>query len=470
MSLTGALNAARSGMSTTSRWAQTTSSNISNANNAAYSRRTTVMESSASGGVTVSEITRAVSSSLDGQYRDEVSRTGTQDAIATGLSLYTSELGDTESDSTLLTRLTDLQSSLSLAAATPSDSGLQRAAVTDAQELADQLNSASEKLGEASDTALDAINTDVAGINSALADLAEMNAQIASGKLSDSQEMALGDEMTAKLDSLAEQMDFTLRTDSKGRVEIFTTGGTALLQGEVATEISFDASTGVLSAGDVEITPGVSGARGISEGSLAGQISLYNDIIPEMSAQLDEVARALVSVMEEADASLGAGDAGLFTDAGDALGDPVEAGLAGRIAVNSAVLPEEGGALWRLRDGMAATTEGEANDATQLNAFISALDSTTSFDSSVGLDDSATLAGYMSSLIASQNSTRANAETQAESYAAGAMTVQETRLGFMGVNVDDELQQLVTIEQAYAANAQVMSTVLSMLDTLIESF
>ena len=84
MSLTGALNAARSGMSTTSRWAQTTSSNISNANNAAYSRRTTVMESSASGGVTVSEITRAVSSSLDGQYRDEVSRTGTQDASIDG--------------------------------------------------------------------------------------------------------------------------------------------------------------------------------------------------------------------------------------------------------------------------------------------------------------------------------------------------------------------------------------------------
>lgn len=470
MSLSAALNAARSGMSVTSRWAQTTSNNIANANNASYARRDPTIVTNSTGGVTISEITQAVNSSLDSMYRLEVSRTATQDAIATGLSLYTSQLGDTESDVTMLTQLTDFQNALGLMAASPADSALQRAALTDAQELTQSLNAASNALIDAREQALASAQNDISSINSDLADLAEMNEQLASGKLSESQKLALGDEITAKLDSIAEKMDFTMRTDSKGRMEIYTTGGTALLLGETAETISFDAQTGVLSAGDIDITPGVAGTRGIAEGSLAGQITLYNDTIPEMSAQLDEVARALVSVFEEADASLAAGEPGLFTDAGAALTDPVDAGLAGRISINSAVVPEEGGSVWRLRDGMSATVEGSSNDATQLNAFVAAMATKTSFDNALGLGDSATLSDYMAGLIASQNTTRATAETSAETSAAAAMTVQETRLGFMGVNVDDELQQLVAIEQAYSANAQVMTTVMSMLDTLLESF
>ncbi|WP_353475737.1 flagellar hook-associated protein FlgK (plasmid) [Salipiger sp. H15] len=470
MSLSAALNAARSGMSVTSRWAQTTSNNIANANNASYARRDPTIVTNSMGGVTISEVTQAVNTSLDTMYRLEVSRTATQDAIATGLSLYTSQLGDTSSDVTLLTQLTDFQNSVSLMAASPSDSATQRAALTDAQELVQSLNSASSSLTEARARALSSAQNDVASINATLSDLAEMNAQLSSGKLSESQKLALEDEITATLDGLAEKMDFTMRTDAKGRMEIYTTGGTALLLGETAEPLSFDAQTGVLSAGGIDITPGASGVRGISEGSLAGQITLYNDAIPEMSAQLDEVARALISVFEGADASLAAGEAGLFTDAGSALTDPVAAGLAGRIAVNSAVVPEEGGAVWRLRDGMSATVEGSSNEASQLNAFVDAMASKTSFDASVGLDESATLADYMAGLIASQNTTRASAETKAETNAAAAMTVQETRLGFMGVNVDDELQQLVAIEQAYSANAQVMTTVMSMLDTLLDAF
>ncbi|MBE9637135.1 flagellar hook-associated protein FlgK [Salipiger mangrovisoli] len=470
MSLSAALNAARSGLSVTSRWAQTTSNNIANANNASYARRDPTIVSGHSGGVTISEITQAVNTSLDSMYRLEVSRTATQDAIATGLSLYTAQLGDTGSDVTLLTQLTDFQNALGLMAASPTDSSLQRAALTDAQELTLSLNLASNSLIDAREQALSSAQNDITSINTTLADLAKMNEKLASGKLSEGQKLALGDEITAKLDSLAEKMDFTMRTDAKGRMEIFTTGGTALLLGETAETISFDAETGVLSAGAVDITPGAAGARGIGEGSLAGQITLYNDVIPEMSAQLDEVAKGLISVFETSDVSLAPGEAGLFTDAGAALSDPVAAGLAARIAVNSALVPDEGGAVWRFRDGVGATVQGESNDASQLNAFVDAMAGKTSFDARLGLADSATLADYMASLIASQNTTRANAETGAETSAAAALTVQETRLGFMGVNVDDELQQLVAIEQAYSANAQVMTTVMSMLDTLLDSF
>ena len=262
-------------------------------------------------------------------------------------------------------------------------------------------------------------------------------------------------------------MDFTTRTDSKGRIEIFTGGGTALITGGEAETLSFDTDTGILTAGEIEITPGVAGKRGISEGSLSGKIELVTTVLPEMRAQLDEVARALIDGMVAADASLAAGEAGLFTDNGAALSDPFEPGLASRISVNEAVVPESGGSLWRIRDGLGADTPGAAGDNTQVKAFADTLDGAMGFDESLGLGDNMSLPSYISTLIASQNSTRASAETSAKSLAAGTIAVQSSRLSFMGVNVDDELQQLAAIQQSYNANAQTLSVVSEMLDTLL---
>ncbi|MCR8550498.1 flagellar hook-associated protein FlgK [Salipiger sp. P9] len=471
MGLTSAFNAARSGMSVTSRWAESVSSNIANANNASFARRETQIVTDGQGAAKVSEITRAVDASLDAMYRTEVGRTARQDAIATGLAAYTTLLGDSESSDTILTRLTDFRNAMGLLTVSPSDTALQRSTVSDAQQLAGALNRAGSELAEAVESAEGGIASDIAEINAALARLEGYNEQIASGGLGTSEaQLALQDRIGAELDALAEYMDFTLRTDSQGRMELFAAGGAPLLTGGEAELLRFDAATGTLMAGDAEITPGVAGVRGISEGALAGQIELYNTVLPEMQAQLDEVARALIEGLQSADASLADGEPGLFTDAGAALSDPFAPGLAMRIAVNGAVLPESGGEYWRIRDGVGAEMPGAAGDNTQIEAFIGALDGDMPFDSGVGLGDSGTLSSYVSTLIASQNSTRAEAEGAAETLAAGAVTVQSTRLSFMGVNVDDELQQLTAIQQSYNANAQVLTVVAQMIDTLIDAF
>ena len=469
MSLITALNAARSGMSTSSRWAETVSTNIANANNASYARRETQVTTNVQGAAQVSEITRAVDGALDAMYRGEVGRTAKQDAIAAGLESYTSLLGDTESTDTVLTRLTDFQSSLGLLAVSPADTALQRATVGDAQELTQALNRAGANLDAALDRAGDGISSDVAAVNSTLEKIAGLSERLAGQGQSADARLALQDELGAELDALSEYIDFTTRTDSKGRIEIFTGGGTALITGGEAETLSFDTDTGILTAGEIEITPGVAGKRGISEGSLSGKIELVTTVLPEMRSQLDEVARALIDGMAAADASLAAGEAGLFTDNGAALSDPFEPGLASRISVNDAVVPESGGSLWRIRDGLGADAPGPAGDNTQVTAFLDTLDGAMNFDESLGLGDNMSLSSYISTLIASQNTTRASAETSAESLAAGAIAVQSSRLSFMGVNVDDELQQLAAIQQSYNANAQTLSVVSEMLDTLLSA-
>lgn len=466
MSITSALGVASSGMSLSSRRAETAASNIANADNPGYARRLIAVSTDVQGMPRVSVIGRAVDSSLDAMYRSEVSRTATQDAVATGLSSYTDVLGDNESSDTVLTRLTRFQNALGLLSVSPADAGLQRGAVTEAQGLTQALNRAGDALTRTVADTTQSVQADVATINASLTRLQGLNDRVGGGPSAEAR-LALEDEIATELDSLAELTDFTLRTDSSGQVELFTTGGTALLVDNQIEALRYDLGTGELFAGAIEITPGQTGVRGNSEGSLTGKMSLLSDTLPEMQAQLDQAARALITGMTEADSSLAAGAPGLFTDAGAALTDPFAPGLASRIAVNAAVLPDQGGAYWRMRDGMDATAPGAAGDNSLIEAMGTALSATTDFDAAAGLGESDTLADYMATLIASQNTSRSGAESAAASLAAGAVAVESTRSSFSGVNLDDELQQLAAIQQSYAANARVLTIAAEMIDTLL---
>ena len=92
------------------------------------------------------------------------------------------------------------------------------------------------------------------------------------------------------------------------------------------------------------------------------------------------------------------------------------------------------------------------------------------FDAAAGLGDSATLAQFVSALVADQQQTRVSAQQREETLLASAASIEAVRSGVSGVNVDDELQKLLEIEQAYAANSRVIQTLTEMLDTLLAAF
>jgi flagellar hook-associated protein 1 FlgK len=222
-------------------------------------------------------------------------------------------------------------------------------------------------------------------------------------------------------------------------------------------------------AGDIDITPNSATARGSDSGRLAGLSWLIANDLPQMKLQLDELARGLVQSFEAADASVGAGQPGLFTDAGGAF-DPAQLdGLAGRLALNDSVQPDKGGALWRLRDGAGATFPGEPGDTTQLNAFVDVLETGMAFDAATGLSTNARLGDYAADLVSQQNVLRVGADAQAETARVRLITFEDNRSSIEGVNVDTELQKLLEIEQAYGANSQVLTSLSDMLDTLLAS-
>lgn len=470
MSISSAFVASQSGLRMTEKWAEVTSANIANATREGYVRRGLSLSSAAgdaSGGVAVTGITREVNSAVARMYRLEIGRMSRQEAVADGLETYAAQLGQPDDAQALTSRLTALQSSFDLLANNPADPSLQRATAEAAGALARSLNQASAALDEAGAEARRGIAQDVETLNNLLGKVASLNERIVQESGATAARAGLEDELGTTLDAISELMDVEVSRDAQGRVTLHSSGGTPLIAAGTVQQVSYDAATGQLMAGAAEITPGVPGVRGFEEGRIAGALALQNEVLPQMQLQLDEFARALVEGFETQDASLAPGQAGLFTDSGAAYDPAQREGLAGRLSVNSAVLPESGGELWRIRDGLGAAAPGADSDSTQINAFLSALEAQHGFDTQAQLGDQGTLADYAANLISAQQFVRVDAQGQLDTLQAGADAIAATRSGSEGVNVDDELQQLAAIEQAYAANSRVMQTLAEMIDALL---
>ncbi|MGC9370104.1 MAG: flagellar hook-associated protein FlgK [Paracoccaceae bacterium] len=467
MGISSAFIASQSGLRMTEKWAEITSTNISNAHREGYVRRGLGLSSSEGGGVAVSGISREVNGALERMHRLEIGRMSRQAAVVDGLETYVTRLGQPGDPQGLTSRLTAFQSSFDLLTNNPADPTLQRSAVEAAETLTRSINETSAALSDVAADSRRGIAQDVEDLNGLLNKVMTLNARIVQADDATSGRASLEDELGTTLDSISDLMGVRVSRDAEGRVTLYTSGGTPLIEAGAVQTLTYYPGTGRLMAGGNEITPGAAGVRGFEEGRLAGELALQNEILPKMQLQLDEFARALVVEFEAADASLAPGQAGLFTDAGAAYDPAQRDGLAARLSVNAAVLPASGGALWRIRDGLGATVEGAAGDSTQINAFLSALEAPHGFDPQAGLGDQITLADFASNLISSQQIVRVDAEERLETLQAGAEAIANVRSSSEGVNVDDELQQLAAIEQAYAANSQVMRTLTEMIDSLL---
>jgi flagellar hook-associated protein 1 FlgK len=146
--------------------------------------------------------------------------------------------------------------------------------------------------------------------------------------------------------------------------------------------------------------------------------------------------------------------------------------VAGRIDVNDAVRPETGGFLWRIRDGSGAVAEGPASDACQPNAFVNMCSGTAQSFRPGGRawrqrHDHAVRRRVSSPTSNRPASLRSSGRRRS---LASAASLEAVRSGISGVSIDDELQRLVEIEQAFAANSQVIRSLSEMLDTLLAAF
>ena len=210
----------------------------------------------------------------------------------------------------------------------------------------------------------------------------------------------------------------------------------------------------------------------LREGRLAGLARLRDDLAPQVQGHLDEVARGLIEVFAETDQSIPATlpDAtGLFTYSGGPglpAAGTVLPGLAGDIAISAAVDPGQGGDPLRLRDGGISgaaylyNQSGAAGYSARLRELTGGLNSTQGFDPAAGLGDQATIAGFSASAarLAGRDPEHGTFRGGLPHYFEGARR-SDAFTHRTGVNIDEELTNLLDLERSYQASARLLSAV-----------
>lgn len=142
-------------------------------------------------------------------------------------------------------------------------------------------------------------------------------------------------------------------------------------------------------------------------------------------------------------------------------------GLAGRITVNPALVGTPSG----LVTYSASTAAG---DPTRPNFILSQMtNAALTFSPTTGIGTaqapySGTLADYMSQIV-SQQSQAANAATSLQQGQDTVLSALQQRFNTQsGVNIDTEMSNLIALQNAYGANARVMSTIQQLMSTLLQ--
>lgn len=479
MSLTAAMNNAASGLAATSKMAQTISTNTANALTEGYARREVNLSSSVGSGVKVDSISRVINDTVLKEKWLADASAGNATVKADFARRLENAIGDSETDGSLDSLLSDFETSLISAATQPESSASLTSVATAAAAIADKLNEVSDDIQTARQEADRSIATQVDTLNTTLSQIEDLNVAITRLTAQGGDANALLDERQSLIDKIAEIVPVSTVARSGNQIAIFTTGGQTLLDGSAAT-IGFTQSNTIVASSSIEAgtlsgltingrSVSTDDSGGMGGGTLGAAFAVRDILAPQAQQSLDAFARELIERFSDnsVDTTLQAADAGLFTDGGEAFDTANEAGLAGRIALNTLVDPSVGGEVWRLRDGLDAASEGDTANASILTAMQSALSASSGVTSGPLAGANLTIYSFASEILSLASSNRLSAEAT-ESYTSARQESATEQFLSQGVDTDYELEQLQLVQQAYAANAKVVQAIDAMMQSILE--
>lgn len=483
MSVTSALSSALTGITATSRQAEVVSSNVANATTPGYAPREVALSARQLGtsgqGVWVKGVTRDVDQYLINDRRAAQASAGERDVRAGFLKRLEQILGTPEDKGSLTARIDALDQTLLAAASRPESEARLAAAVNAARSLVIGLNEASDAVQTERKAADRDIATAVNTLNTSLRELRELNTQIRSFTGAGHDISALLDQRQQIVDRISHLVPIKELPRDHNQVALITTGGAVLLDG-VESEFGFTPVNTIVP----EMTLQSGGLSGLTlngrpmatsgetslvlGGELAGLFAVRDDLATGAQERLDALARDLVERFSTPglDATLPPGAPGMFTDGGGAFLPANERGLSARLTLNAAVDPQAGGALFRLRDGLGAAAPGPTGNAALLAGLSAALTAARPLSSPAVPAADRSLPGLAADILSLASTDRISAETEQAFTAARFAALQDIEAA-RGVNVDEEMQNLLVIEKNYAANAKVIQTVDEMIDTLL---
>ncbi len=479
MSLGSALSNAVTGLNVASRAAGVVSSNLANALSEGYGRREVSMTSRLEGGVRTDGVTRLVN---DGLLADRRFADAERQNASTLSSFHTSLeglVGTPDQPQSLTAKIAKFEDSLISASSRPESVERLQLVSYRATDVATAFNDVSDGIQSMRETADRNIESMVGRLNELLDQVQDLNTRISSAQNQGKEFSSLQDHRQQAIDEISELVPVRQVPRDREAVALYTPGGAILLDGPAA-ELEFSATNvimphmtedaGLLSGLSINGVPVKTGSENgaLRGGAIAAEFEIRDELTVTAQAQLDAVARDLVERFQDPamDPTLGATDAGLFTDVGSAFDAADEVGISGRLSLNGLVDTAGANELWRLRDGLGAATPGPLGNSDLLQGMSSAMTQART-PASGSFGGAARSASGLATGFLSQISTDRLVSDQATTFAETRQSALTELMQEDSVDSDQELQKLLLIERAYAANARVIQTVDDMMQALL---
>jgi flagellar hook-associated protein 1 len=435
------------------RGLEVTGQNIANAGTAGYTRQRVGLVSDggpvvpafhsrwngAGAGVSVQDVQRLRNVFLESRGILEKGNEAQLRAAATTLSRVEDVLGE-PGDAGIATMLAEFWSGFDDVANRPTDLAARTQLLERASTLAAGLNKAASRLEAQWLAARAEVQGLAQDVDATATTVAELNRAIGAATAAGLSPNDLADQRDVLVQRLAEMTGATVRAGDAGTVDVFL-GGTALVRGSESTALGAVQGPTVLTTppGTVRLawfdgTP-VGAVGGTAGGLLAG----LNAVLPSYAAGVREVAQALVDVVNAQHA--------LGRDLDGATGGPLLALADGRLEV--AVTDPR-----RLAAAHGSTTGASADGR---NALALA---------ELGERPDAPDAVYRALVV------RLGVESQTATRRVTVQTeisrqVDAAREAEAGVNLDEEMANMIAYQKAYEGAARYLTAVDQLLDTLV---
>ncbi|HEU0118621.1 MAG TPA: flagellar hook-associated protein FlgK [Alphaproteobacteria bacterium] len=463
MSLSSALSVALTGLQISTAQLQITSNNISNAQTAGYTDKTTNITSLSLGndaaGAQITGFSRATNSGLTTSYNNATSESSYYSTQNSYLSQIQQILDSTDNPPALSNAVSQFQSAWTQYAAAPEDGAQQQAVIQAGENLASQIATAQAAVTKLNNQVTsDTLNT-VNQLNNDLSQIANLNQQIAAAGPGTQSGVNLADQRDTLVNSVASITNITIMQRSNGQVALYTPSGSPLVDGS-AQVFSYNGQTITSSSGQ-DVTNILTGGslqaevQFVANGSPAtASTSPGVEVIRKLNSQLQALTTALTTTSGSPTSFEAAYD-GATTGTGELANQFFTVNTVGGVIdpsslkINASLL--NGTATLKQASGTAVNT------ALTATRSFSAAGLTTTSGTYVDLVN-----GILSGFQAAANtvSTQSTTATQQQTYYKQSLT------NATGVNVDNELVNLTTLQNSYAASAHVISTINQMLQEL----
>jgi flagellar hook-associated protein 1 FlgK len=456
----GGLNTALTSLYAQRRGLDVTGQNIANQNTEGYTRQKVRMQSQTGSlnpgvystttqvgnGVTVSSVERGRNAYLDERGRTEHANSSYLSTQKAAYDQIESVLAE-PSDTALQSRMHDMWDSWNDVANNWQDPSTRSALIERSQTVAITLNDTAASLSNQFSANRSQGNAFVDQINNLASSIADMNQQIVVAHASGLEANELMDQRDTQIMQLSELTGATTQSKTNGATNVYL--GTAPLVSDFTTRtVSLTGPTSLAtwtednpvalkwSDTDMPVTTG---------GQLGSMLDTVNNIIPTVKGQLDKVAEAITTKVND----LVEAGYDINGDEGTAFFQGTTADTIKVLVADPALVAFSAGNPKAVDPNDAALDHGIADQLAEMGASSDGPDATYQ-----------TMIGQLG--VASQGSAR-----RSDIQNAVTDQVDTARQAESGVNLDEEMTNLLTFQRGYEAASRVLTTIDSMLDQLI---